>query len=74
MRTSHLLLHNQRHRATVMPARMKATGNFNDASVGGFYSVRISRMMSPSDAFDPGRPCNSSFEFQVVHQYVFIVA
>jgi len=74
MRTSHLLLRNQRHSATVMPARMKATGKFNDASVGRFYSVRISRMMSPSDAIDLGRPCKSLFEFQVIHRYVFTVA
>ena len=36
-------------------------------------SVRITRMISPSDAVDLGRPCNSLFEFQVVHRYVFIV-
>ena len=47
--------------------------NFSDASVERFYSVRINRMMSPSDADDLGLPCNSLFEFQVVHQYVFIV-
>jgi len=29
--------------------------------------------MGPSDAVDLGRPCNILFEFQVVHQYVFIV-
>jgi len=40
-----------------MPARMKANGNFSDASVEQFYSVRI----------------KSLFEFQVVHRYVFIV-
>ena len=33
----------------------------------------IYRMMSPSDAVVLGRPCNSLFEFQVVHRYVFIV-
>jgi len=51
---------------------MKANGNFSDASVERFYSVRINRM-SPSDADDLGRPRNSLFEFQVVHRYVFIV-
>jgi len=73
MRTSHLLLRNQCHTATVMPARMKANENFRDASVEQFYSVKINRMMSPSDAVDPGHPCNSQFEIQVVHRYVFIV-
>jgi len=56
-----------------MPARMKANGNFSDAKVERFYSVRINRMMSPSHAVDLARPCNSLFEFQVVHLYVFIV-
>jgi len=42
------------------------------ASNGFIQSVRINRMISPSDA-DLGRPCNSLFEFQVVHRYVFIV-
>jgi len=70
MLTSHLLLRNY-NRATIMPARMNANGNFSDASVERFYSVRTNRMMSPSDAVDPGRPRNSLFEFQVVHRYVF---
>jgi len=52
---------------------MKENGNFNDASIKRCYSVRISRMMSPSDGGDLGRPCNSLFEFQVVHRYVFMV-
>jgi len=43
---------------------MKANGNFSDASVERFYSVRINRMMSPSDL---ARPCNNLFEYQVVH-------
>jgi len=55
-----------------MPARMKANRNFSDASLERFYSVRISRM-SPSDAVDLGSPCNSLFEFQVIHRYVFTV-
>jgi len=54
-----------------MPARMKANGNFSNASVERFYSVRINRM-SPSDAVDQGHPCNNLFEFQVVHRYAFI--
>jgi len=56
-----------------MTARIKANGNFNDASVERFYSDRINFMMSPCDAVDLGRPCNSLFEFQVAHRYVFIV-
>jgi len=40
---------------------------------GFIQSVRINRMTSPSDADDLGRPCNSLFEFQVVHRHVFIV-
>jgi len=55
---------------------MKARGNFSDASAlfnGLIQSVRINRMMSPSDADDLGRPCNNLFEFQVVHRYFFIV-
>jgi len=42
-----------------MPARMKAIGNFSDASVERFYSVRINRM-SPSDTVDIGRPVTRS--------------
>jgi len=52
---------------------MKANGNVSDAGVEQFYSVRLNRVMSPSDAVDLGRPCNRLFEFQVVHRYVFIV-
>jgi len=54
-----------------MPARLKANGNFRNASLERFYSVRINRM-SLSDAVELGRPCNSLFKFQVVHRYVFI--
>jgi len=43
------------------------------ASNGFVQSVRINRMISPSDADDVRRPCNSLLEFQVVHRYVFIV-
>jgi len=56
-----------------MPARMKANGTFSDASVERLYSVRINRMNNPSDADNLGRPCDSLFEFQVVHRYVFVV-
>jgi len=56
-----------------MPARMKANGNFSDASVERCYSVRIFHMISLSDADDLGRHCKSLFEFQVIHRYVFMV-
>jgi len=36
MRTSHLLLRNERHRATIQPGKMRANGKFTDASVEGF--------------------------------------
>ena len=42
-------------------------------SNGFIQFVRINRVMSQNDADDLGRPCNSLFEFQVVHRYVFIV-
>jgi len=51
-----------------MPARMKANGNFSDANVERFYSVRINRMMSSSDAVDRVHLRNSLFEFQVVYR------
>jgi len=56
----------------MMPTKMRANENFSNARVERFYSVRINRM-SPSDVVDLGRLCNSLFEFQVVHRYVFIV-
>ena len=71
MRNSHLLSRN--YNRTIMPARMKVNGNFSDASVERFYSVTINRMMSPSNAVDLRRQCNSLFEFQMVHRYVFTV-
>jgi len=43
-----------------MPARMKTNGNFNNATLERFYSVRINRT-TPSDAVDLGRLCNSLF-------------
>jgi len=42
------------------------------SSNGFIQSVRINRMISPSDANDLGCPCSSLFEFQVVHRHVFI--
>jgi len=51
-----------------MPSRMKANGNFSDTRVERLIqSVRINRLMSPSDALDLDRPYNSPFDFQVVH-------
>jgi len=54
---------------------MKANGNFSDTSVKRFYSVRmkayIYRMMSLNYGVDLGRPCNSLFESQVDHRYMF---
>ena len=49
---------------TVMPARMKADGNFSDASVERFYSVTINRMVSPSNAVDLGRPVTAYLNFR----------
>jgi len=43
------------------------------ASNGFIQSVRINRMIRPSDADNLGRPCNSLLEFQVVHRYIVIV-
>jgi len=40
---------------------------------GFIQSVRINRMIRPSDADDLGHPCNSVFEFQMVHRKVFMV-
>jgi len=33
MRISHLLLRNYRHKATIVPARMKPNGNFSEANL-----------------------------------------
>jgi len=46
-----------------MQGRMKVNGNFSNASIERLYSVRINRMMSPSDAVDLGRHCNILFDF-----------
>jgi len=73
MGTSHLFSRNQHHRATIMPAKMKANGNFSDASLERLYSDRINCMVNPRDIVDLGRPCNSLFVFQAVHRNVFIV-
>jgi len=54
-----------------MPARIAANGNISDASVERFYSVRINHMMSSVTLMTWVAPM--TFEFQVVHRYVFIV-
>ena len=51
-RTSHSLLRNQRHIGKIVPPRMRANGNFSDASLEWFYSVSINRAMSPSNTVD----------------------
>jgi len=47
-----------------MPARMKANGNFSDASFERLHSVKTNRMMSPSDAVDLGRPVTTYLNFR----------
>jgi len=55
-----------------MPAEWKQMEiSVTQASNGFIQSDRINRMISPSDADNLDRPCNSIFEFQVVHRYVF---
>jgi len=55
MRTSNSLLGNYRYIATIELSRLKANGNFNDASLERLHSVSglgINGVLSPSDAFD----------------------
>ena len=55
MRTSDSLLRNYRYIATIVLARIKANGIFNDASLKRLHSVSgfgINGVLSPSDAFD----------------------
>jgi len=62
-----------RHSETIIPARMKAYRNFSDASVEQFHSVSQKKlMMSLSDFDEVDRPCNSLFEFQEIHRFVYI--
>ena len=56
MRTSHLLLRNQRNSATIMAAKMRANGNFSDANLERLHSLSISCVMSPSVAADLESP------------------
>ena len=55
MRSSDSLLRNYRYIATIVLARIKANGNFNDASLKRLHSVSglgINVVLIPSDAFD----------------------
>jgi len=47
IKTPHSLLRNQRRRATIVPARIKANVNINDANLEPLHSVSINRVMSP---------------------------
>ena len=61
MRTSNSLLRNYRYIATIVLARIKPNGNFNDASFEQLHSVSglgINGMLSPNDAFDQRSPLN----------------
>jgi len=61
MRTSYSLLRNYRYIATKVLPRMKANGNFNDASFELLHSVSglgINGVLSLSDAFDRKSPLN----------------
>jgi len=61
MRTSYSLLRNYRYIATIVLARIKANGNFIDASLERMHSVSglgINGVLSPSDAFDLESPLN----------------
>jgi len=61
MRTSNSLLRNYRYLATIVLARIKANGNFNDASLERLHSVSglgINVVLSPSEAFDLESPLN----------------
>ena len=56
IRTSHSRLRNQRHRAMIVPARMRTNGNFSDISLEWLHSVSKKCMMSASDAIDLESP------------------
>jgi len=54
MRTSNSLLRNYRYIATIVLARIKTNGNFNDESLERLHFVSglgINGVLSPSDAF-----------------------
>jgi len=59
MITSNSLLRNLRHIATIVLARIKANGNFIDASLERLHSnsgLGINGVTSPSDVFDLESP------------------
>ena len=61
MRTSNSLLRNYRYIATIVLARIKTNGTFNDANLERLHSVSglgINGVLSPSDAFDLQSPLN----------------
>jgi len=61
MRISNSLLRNYRFIATIVLARIKANGNFSDASLERLHSVSglgINGVLSPSVAFDRESPLN----------------
>jgi len=61
MRTFNSLLRNYRYMAMIVLARIKANGNFIDASLERLHSVSglgINGVLSPSDAFDLESPLN----------------
>jgi len=65
MRMSNSLLRNYRCIATIVVARIKANGNFNDASLERLHSVSglgINGVLSPSEAFDLDSPLNRMFQ------------
>ena len=61
MRTSNSLLRNYRYIATIVLTRIKADGNFNDASFERLQPVSglgINGVLRSSDAFDLELPLN----------------
>ena len=62
IRTSHSLLRNQRHRAIIVPVRMRANGNFGDKNLEWLHWVNKKCMMSPSDAIDLESPLLKCFK------------
>jgi len=68
MRTFQSLLRNQRHRATIVPARMRAYGNFSDARLERLHSVSTS-CMRPSDAADLDSPLGVNVQLSTLQLF-----
>jgi len=75
MKTSHSLLHNQRQRAMIVPARMKANENFCAGSLERL-SFSVSQCKSPgenkwcySPGFLPGYCCDQKFRAAYVQRF-----